>query len=69
MSRPKHELDAFIEMYAEFKIPFWFNTRPESINADYLNQFIEIGLDRLSVGLEHGNFISSASRRGRGRCF
>ncbi len=56
MSRPKQELDAFIEMYAEFKIPFWFNTRPESVNADYLNQFIEIGLDRLSVGLEHGNF-------------
>ena len=40
--RPNHELDAFIEMYAEFKIPFWFNTRPESVNADYLNQFIEI---------------------------
>ena len=56
MSRPKRELDDFIEMYAEFKIPFWFNTRPESVNADYLNQFIEIGLDRMSVGLEHGNY-------------
>jgi anaerobic magnesium-protoporphyrin IX monomethyl ester cyclase len=56
LSRPKRELDAFIEMYSEFKIPFWFNTRPESVNAESLKQFIEIGLDRLSVGLEHGNF-------------
>ena len=43
-------------MYSEFKIPFWFNTRPESVTAENLKQFIEIGLDRLSVGLEHGNF-------------
>ncbi len=55
LSRPQHELDDFIKMYSEIKIPFWFNTRPESVTVDRLKQLKEVGLDRMSVGLEHGN--------------
>ncbi len=56
LSRPQSEIDAFIEIYSEVKIPFWFNTRPESVSAANLKALIEVGLDRLSVGVEHGNY-------------
>ena len=55
LSRPRSEIDEFVKMYSEFKIPFWFNTRPESISPDTLSMLKSVGLDRLSVGLEHGN--------------
>ncbi|MBI4040899.1 MAG: B12-binding domain-containing radical SAM protein [Deltaproteobacteria bacterium] len=55
LSRPQQELDDFIKMYSEFKIPFWFNTRPESVSRERLRELKEVGLDRLSVGLECGN--------------
>jgi len=56
MSRSRQEIDDFIEMYSEFKIPFWVNTRPETVKADLLSGLIDVGLDRMSIGLEHGNF-------------
>jgi radical SAM superfamily enzyme YgiQ (UPF0313 family) len=55
LSRPQRELDDFIEMYAEFRLPFWFNTRPEGVTRELLERLRAVGLDRLSVGLEHGN--------------
>lgn len=55
LSRPRREIDAFIKMYSRFKLPFWFNTRPESCTLEILEELKSVGLDRLSVGLEHGN--------------
>ena len=43
-------------MYSEFSLPFWFNTRPESCDEEILDKLKNVGLDRMSVGLEHGNF-------------
>jgi len=55
MARPKKEMDLFCKMYNEFKIPFWFNTRPENCNADILQELKKVGCYRISFGLECGN--------------
>ena len=54
-SRPKNEIYEFCEMYKEFKIPFWFNTRPENCKSEYLEALREAGTYRISFGVECGN--------------
>ena len=55
LSRPKDEIWAFAQMYEEFKLPFWFNTRPESATPEVLEIMKSVGADRISFGLECGN--------------
>ena len=55
LARPKKEIVAFCEMYEEFKIPFWFNTRPENVTPEILKMIKEVGCHRMSFGLECGN--------------
>lgn len=55
MARPKEEIKAFTEMYQEFKIPFWFQTRFEDVDEEKLSWAKEVGCYRISFGLEHGN--------------
>lgn len=54
-ARPKQEVMDFCDMYQEFKIPFWFNTRPETTTPDLLKRLKEIGAYRISFGIESGN--------------
>jgi len=49
------EFDEFIELYSEFKIPFWCQTRPETINEYKIKRLKDVGLFKLGVGIEHGN--------------
>ena len=51
----KREFEEFCDMYSEIKIPFWFQTRPETINDYNMKKLAEVGLDRISFGVEHGN--------------
>ncbi len=55
LARPKNEIFAFCDMYEEFKIPFWFNTRPENCKEDVLKRLKEVGSYRISFGIECGN--------------
>ena len=55
LARPKKEIYEFCEMYSEFKIPFWFNTRPENVTPEILRMIKEVGCHRMSFGLECGN--------------
>lgn len=55
LQRPKKEIEEFIEMYGEFQIPFWFNTRPESCTLEILKKLKDIGLFRASFGIESGS--------------
>ncbi len=50
------EFDEFIEMYSEFKIPFWCQTRPENVTYDRLKKLVDVGLFRMAFGIEHGNY-------------
>lgn len=47
--------DEFIDKYSSIKVPFWFNTRPETITSERIEKLKKIGFHRASIGIEHGN--------------
>ena len=49
------EFDEFIEMYSSIKLPFYMNTRVETITEDKISRLRDVGLYRMSIGIEHGN--------------
>ena len=51
----KNEFEEFCDMYSEINLPFWVQTRPETINEYKIKKLAEVGLDRMSFGVEHGN--------------
>ena len=55
LARPKEEVFEFCDMYEEFKIPFFFNARPETCLPKTLKRLKEIGAYRISCALECGN--------------
>jgi anaerobic magnesium-protoporphyrin IX monomethyl ester cyclase len=46
---------SFTDMYEQFSIPFWFNTRPEDITEDKIKLIKDVGCKRISIGLENAN--------------
>ena len=54
-ARNKAEVFDFCDMYEEFKIPFWFNTRPETTNLEMMKRLKDVGAYRISFGIESGN--------------
>jgi radical SAM superfamily enzyme YgiQ (UPF0313 family) len=42
-------------MYSDVRIPFWVQTRPETVKHDKMRKLKEIGLYRMAFGIEHGN--------------
>lgn len=55
LARPGKEINAFIDIYKDLRIPFWFNTRPEHCSEDVLAKLRDVGLFRVSFGIESGN--------------
>jgi len=55
LARPDKEVYDFCDMYEEFKLPFWFNTRPETCDAQKLKRLKEVGCYRMSCAIECGN--------------
>ena len=51
----KKEFDEFCEMYSDIKLPFWMQTRPETVTDYNMKKLSEVGLHRISFGIEHGN--------------
>ncbi len=49
------EFEDFCEMYKDIKLPFWCQTRIETISEYKLKKLKEVGLDRITFGMEHGN--------------
>jgi hypothetical protein len=49
------EFDEFCEMYADVRLPFWMQTRPETVSHDNVRRLADVGLHRISFGIEHGN--------------
>jgi len=49
------EFDEFCEMYSDIRLPFWCQTRIETIDEYRIKKLKEVGLNRISFGLEHGN--------------
>ena len=49
------ELDEFSEMYQSYKIPFWMNTRAETVNEARADHLEKMNCLRMNIGIEHGN--------------
>ena len=49
------EFDEFCEMYKDIKLPFWCQTRIETIDEKKFKKLKEVGLHRMTFGMEHGN--------------
>ena len=45
----------FIEEYRKIKIPFWFQTRFETITEERIKALKDVGMFWLTMGIEHGN--------------
>lgn len=45
----------FIRMYEEFRLPFWMQTRPETVTEDKVDLLKSVNCHRVSIGIEHGN--------------
>ena len=49
------EFEEFYKMYSEIKLPFWCQTRIETIDEGKFRKMKDVGLDRITFGMEHGN--------------
>jgi len=49
------EFNEFVSLYKEIKLPFWFQTRPETITEKRIKMLEGINCDRMTVGIESGN--------------
>ncbi|MBM3836644.1 MAG: B12-binding domain-containing radical SAM protein [Verrucomicrobia bacterium] len=49
------EFEEFCDMYSEFKLPFWIQTRPETVTRHKFKRLKEAGILRVAFGVEHGN--------------
>lgn len=55
LARPRAEIFEFCDMYEEFNLPFYFNTRAENTDAEILNRLKEVNCYRMAFGIECGN--------------
>ena len=55
LAMSEKEFDEFCEMYSEFKLPFFMQTRPETVTERRVKKLKEINCDRVNIGVEHGN--------------
>lgn len=51
----KDDLATFSEIYEEIELPFWCQTRPETITRSRVEKLLSLGCRRMSLGVEHGN--------------
>ena len=56
LAMPEYEWDEFHEMYLDYKIPFWMNTRIETITKKRIKQLEEMNALRFNIGIEHGYY-------------
>ena len=51
----ERRFDELSEMYMDFKIPFWMNTRCETMTEKRAQKLEDMNMLRMSFGIEHGN--------------
>jgi len=49
------EFDKFVDMYQHIALPFWMQTRVETLTEHRMQELERVGCNRISMGLEHGN--------------
>ena len=56
LAMSNREFDEMKELYSDYKIPFWMNTRAETINEYRAAGLEEMNMLRMNIGIEHGNY-------------
>lgn len=49
------EFEEFAELYKDIGLPFWCQTRIETVSEERMQLLHDIGCSRISFGIEHGN--------------
>ena len=49
------DFNKFVALYKDIRIPFWGQTRPETVTEERVRMLEDIGCDRLTIGIESGN--------------
>lgn len=52
---PQKMIDEFCEMYSKIKLPFYCQSHPESLCLEKIEKLKAVGMQRIGVGIEHGN--------------
>lgn len=55
LARPEREIMEFCEVWSKHNTPFWFNTRIENCKPHTLQALKDVGLYRMTFGIESGN--------------
>jgi anaerobic magnesium-protoporphyrin IX monomethyl ester cyclase len=55
LSWSNSEFEEFCEMYSDIGLPFWMQTRPETLTDHKVKKLVDVGIRRISFGIEHGN--------------
>ena len=55
LALPTREFDELVERYDDYRIPFWMNTRSETITEHAADGLERMNMLRASIGIEHGN--------------
>jgi len=55
LARTVEELEEFAEMYKKFDLPFWCQTRPETVTEEKIRILEEMNCKNLQFGIECGN--------------
>ena len=55
LAMSNREWDEFKELYMDYKIPFWMNTRAETISEKRAKDLEDMNMLRCNIGIEHGN--------------
>lgn len=55
LAMSEKEFDEFIRMYETIRLPFWMQTRIETLSEKRVKELERVNCNRISIGLEHGN--------------
>lgn len=55
LAMSEEEFDAFIEQYRKIKVPFWIQTRPETVTLKRVASLQDVGMFWITMGIECGN--------------
>jgi len=55
LAKPTEEVKEFADRYKEIHLPFWCQTRPETLTEEKVKILKDMGCDCLQFGIEHGN--------------
>ncbi|MBF0343522.1 MAG: radical SAM protein [Nitrospirae bacterium] len=55
LAKPVAEVKAFAQRYKEIGLPFWCQTRPETVTEEKIKILKEMNCHNMQFGIEHGN--------------